>query len=450
MAKEEIGRTGLRYYSGRIAEEFLPELKGQRGMKLYREMSENDDVVGAILYAIEMLIRQATWHVQPGGSSQKDEEAAEFVESCMNDMQTTWTDTLSEMLSFLIYGWSAHEIVYKRRMGMNDDPRLSSKYDDGLIGWRKLPIRSQDSLYQWEFDEEDNLVAMTQMPAPSYRMITIPMSKLLLFRTRSRKDSPEGQSILRNAYRAYHFKKRIQEIEGIGIERDLAGFPVLTAPEGVDIWDTNDPAMVACKAAADELVKNIRRDAMEGLTLPRGWELSLLSTGSRRQFDTNQIIERYDARIAMTVLADFVLLGHQQVGSFALSSDKTKMFSVAICSFLDVIAEVFNNKAIPKLIQANAGSFAGVTQMPQLEHGDVETQDIEKLGRYVSELTGAGVLLPDENLERYLREQAGIPERVDEYPMPSEPHTHSEEQMQDAMDAASKGAVRTAKSRLGR
>jgi hypothetical protein len=34
----------------------------------------------------------------------------------------------------------------------------------------------------------------------------------------------------------------------------------------------------------------------------------------------------------MTVLADFVLLGHQQVGSFALSSDKTKLFSMAVGS----------------------------------------------------------------------------------------------------------------------
>ena len=120
MANKEIGRIGQRRYGGTIYEEFLHELRGTRGIEVYREMSENDDVVGAILFAIEMLVRQCDWNVEPGGDTAKDKEAAEFVESCMHDMQDTWTDTISEILSFLTYGWSFHEIVYKRRMGWLD------------------------------------------------------------------------------------------------------------------------------------------------------------------------------------------------------------------------------------------------------------------------------------------------------------------------------------------
>ena len=108
---KEIGRIGQRRYGGVIYEEFLPELRGSRGVEIYREMSENDDVVGAILYAIEMLVRQTDWIVEPGGGTAKDREAAEFVQSCMDDMQSTWVDTVSEILSFLTYGWSLHEIV---------------------------------------------------------------------------------------------------------------------------------------------------------------------------------------------------------------------------------------------------------------------------------------------------------------------------------------------------
>lgn len=54
MANKEIGRIGQRRYGGTIYEEFLHELRGTRGIEVYREMSENDDVVGAILFAIEM------------------------------------------------------------------------------------------------------------------------------------------------------------------------------------------------------------------------------------------------------------------------------------------------------------------------------------------------------------------------------------------------------------
>ena len=102
----EIGRIGQKRWNGVFYEEFLRDLQGIRGVEVYREMANNDDTIGAILFAIKMLIRHTVWNIEPGGDSAKDREAAEFVESCMDDMQSTWTDTISEILSFLVYGWS--------------------------------------------------------------------------------------------------------------------------------------------------------------------------------------------------------------------------------------------------------------------------------------------------------------------------------------------------------
>ena len=79
--RKEIGRIGQRRYGGVIYEEFLPELQGYKGIEAYREMADNDDIVGAILYAIEMLVRQTSWTVEAQGSSAKDKEVAEFVQS---------------------------------------------------------------------------------------------------------------------------------------------------------------------------------------------------------------------------------------------------------------------------------------------------------------------------------------------------------------------------------
>ena len=456
---KEIGRIGQKRYGGFFYEEFLRELQGQKGIKVYKEMSENDDIIGAVLYAIEMLIRQVSWNVQPAGNTPGDTEAAEFVESCMDDMQDTWTDTVSEILSFLTYGWSAHELVYKRRGGKSHDVRLNSKYTDGLIGWMKLPIRAQETLWEWLYDDQDNITGMAQLPPPDFGIINIPMERLMLFRTKSRKNNPEGRSILRNAYRDWYFKRRIQEIEGIGIERDLAGFPVLTAPDDVDIWDTNDDNMVKTRAAAELIVQSIRRDSMEGLALPNGWTLSLLSTGGRRQFDTNSIIERYDTRIAMTVLADFVLLGHQKVGSFALASDKTHMFSMAVGAYLDIICETFNSKAIPALIDLNGDHFNGITDYPYLTHGDVEDVDLEKVGKFITDMTGAGVLIPDDGIEDYVRDAANLPERLDDerdtHNMPKGGKKQSkvdpgEEPDDDEPFDDDEASVKAAKSRLGR
>ena len=415
---KEIGRVGQRRYGGIFYEEFLSELRGRKGAEVFTEMSNNDETIGAILFAIEMLVRQASWNVEPGGSTAKDREAAEFVKSCMDDMQQTWIDTISEILSFLTYGWSFHEIVYKRRMGRTKDNRTSSKYDDGLIGWMKLPIRSQDTLYQWEYDDQDNLIGMTQMPPPDFGLITIPMNKAMLFRTRSRKDNPEGRSILRTAYRSWYFKRRIQEIEGIGIERDLAGLPVITTPEGMDIWDKDDEDMNAIRTGLEAMVKNIRRDSTEGLVLPFGYTFELTSTGGSRQFDTNSIIARYDTKISQTVLADFIQLGHESVGSFALSSDKTNLFSMAICAFLDIICQTFNSQGIPALIDINGDHFAGVTDYPRLTHGDIEDVDLATVATFIKDMTSIGVIIPDESLEDYVRQLGKLPKRTtDTVPM---------------------------------
>lgn len=409
---KEIGRIGQRRYGGVVYEEFLHDLRGKKGIEVYYEMSENDDMVGAILFAIEMLVRQCDWNIEPGGDTAKDKEAAEFVKSCMKDMQDTWADTVSEILSFLTYGWSYHEIVYKRRMGTTKDKRTKSRYNDGLIGWSKLPIRAQETLYQWEYDDEDNLLGMTQQPPPYFETYTIPIEKALLFRTKSRKNNPEGRSILRNAYRPWYFKRRIQEIEGIGIERDLAGLPVLHAPEGVDIWDEDDKDNVKIRLGMEKIVSSIRRDEMEGVVLPSGYELELLSSGGQRQFDTNTTINRYDTRIAMTVLADFILLGHEKNGSWSLSSDKTELFSYAIGTFLDIICETFNSQGIPSLIDINGKHFAGIIDYPKMTHGDIEDVDIVKIAAFIKEMTGVGILVPDDALEDYVRRAGHLPERT--------------------------------------
>lgn len=414
MATNELGRTGLEEYGGYIYEEFLPQLQGTKGVKVYKEMADNDPIIGAIIFAIEMLIRQVDWTVEPTSTNKSDVEAADFLKSNMNDMSATWQDTITEILSMLTFGWSFHEIVYKRRTGPDDNPDKASKFTDGRIGWAKLPIRAQETLYQWIFTPNGQLQGMQQQPPPTFNIITIPIEKSLLFRTKVRKGNPEGRSILRNAYRPWYFKKNIEVIEGIGIERDLAGLPVAWVPP-----ELLDPASsVADKAVLNEIkkiVRNIRRDEQEGIVFPmaydengnKAYDLQLLSTGGRRQFDTDKVVQRYDSRIAMTVLADFILLGHEKVGSFALSSDKTNLFSVALGAWLDSIMEVFNRKAVPQLFAINGFKTDG---LPKLVHGDIESVPLSELGTFITQLAGAGFpLFPNEDLENHLLRVANLP-----------------------------------------
>jgi hypothetical protein len=206
---------------------------------------------------------------------------------------------------------------------------------------------------------------------------------------------PTHNSLLRNAYRSWYFKKRIEAIEGIGIERDLAGLPVAMVP----------PELLAENASADDkkmletikqIVTNIRRDEQEGVVWPLAYDpdaklpifdLKLLSTGGRRQFDTDAIIARYDQRITMTTLADFITLGHERVGSNAMAEAKSRLFTAALRAWLGSICGVINQYAIPRLLRLNGYD---VVDPPRLEHGDIERSDIDQLSNAILRIRQAG------------------------------------------------------------
>lgn len=400
----EIGATGLNYYDGRISEETMRKLKGQQGIKTYKEMADNDPTIGAVLFAIDKLLRNVPWKVTPVDDSPEAVEVADFYTSCMDDMEHSWGEFIQEALSMLPFGFAPHEMVFKVR-------------DDGKIGWKKLPIRSQDTLEKWEIDDNGNVTGMVQtLPNGIFSNKTIPIEKLLLFRTESRKNNPQGKSILRNCFRPWYFKKRIEEIEGIGIERDLAGLPVAQVPPSLLSADAS-PEEKAVLNAVKKMITSIRRDEQEGVVFPLAYDengkeiykLSLLSTGGTRQFDTSKIIDRYDKRIAMTVLADFIFLGQSRVGSFALSSDKTDMFALAIGAWLGSIADTINRHGVPVLGQLN-----GIPKnlWPKFTPGDIEKEDVSKFCDNIYKLVGVGALIPDQDVQEKIRELLGLPVKV--------------------------------------
>lgn len=403
---KQLGTTGLRRYGPYVYEEFLPELRWPYAGKIYQEMADNDPVIGAILYLAEMLIRGTTWRVEPASNSPADKEAAEFLESCMHDMDMSWANTISEILSMLTYGFSFHEIVYKVRRGPDErNPKYKSKYSDGRIGWRRLPVRAQTSLHEWTFNNDGDVVAFVQMAEPDFKIVSIPMSKGLLFRTRVSRDNPEGKSLLRNAYRPWFFKKHFEEIEGIGIERDLAGFPVLTAPEDLDLWNDEDERMVALRTRAEELVASVRRDSEEGILLPHGWELNLLSSGSSRQINIGETIDRYDNRIAITMLSDIILIGNNKAGSFALADTKQSMLAAALQAQLYNISDVFNDKAIPMLFSCNY--FPDITEYPKIVPGQIQSPSLKEVA-LVLRAMGLNIA-GDLDMQNYLRSILGMP-----------------------------------------
>lgn len=408
----ELGSTGLHRSGGIVYEEFLTELRGDRWLKVVREMSEQDSVITAMLLAVEMLLRQVDWEVKPADiDGEADNETAQFVEECLLDMSLSWEDTLSEILTMLPYGYAYLEQIYKRRNGPAEDG--GSKYNDGRIGWRKWAIRAQDSRYKWEFDQAGGIKGFWQSVDGS-TPVMIPIEKALLFRTSARRGNPEGKSLLRGAYRSWYFKKHLENIEAIGVERDSTGLPVAKVPVEI-LSSTANAGQQALLSQIKTIVTGIRRDEQEGVVWPLAYDekgnetykLELLTSGGARQFDIGAIIARYNAQITMSALADFIMLGHENVGSYSLSATKSSLFKTALKAWLDSIADVINTHAIPRLLRVNGMVADNPPKMQFSAVGEVELQD---LINFITATSGAGMeMFPSVELENELRGKVRLP-----------------------------------------
>jgi hypothetical protein len=294
----------------------------------------------------------------------------------------------------------------------------SSNHDDGLIGVSKMGLRSQDTIVKWLMDDNGNITGLKQQPWAG-PMVDIPAEKLLLFRTTEERGNPQGRSILRSAWRAWYMLKRIEEVEGIGIERDLAGFPVMMIPSSL-IQAARGTDSQAAQAAAtlkayQDLAVNIRRDEQEGAVLPsdrdeRGnlqYELKLLNSGGARQFDTSAIVTRYKQDILGAVLADFIMMGQTARGTQSLAETKVEMFLTAVQGFTNIIAAVLNTQLLPRLWRLNG--FDQKTR-PRFAFDKVQKPNLGAMGDFLQKAASAGLpLFPDQETEAFVRDFAGLP-----------------------------------------
>jgi hypothetical protein len=380
----ERGKTGLVEYQGIIQEDFLREWRGKEAYKRANEMRLNSPVIGALLSAIEQAIRKVTWTLS---SDVENDPRLMIWDEQVRRLKGGFGNWVSEALTMLPFGFSVFEIVWTR-------------FGDMVIAGKIAP-RSQDTVYRWLLDDTGEFAGLVQQAPPTYALVELPAEKVIHLATRSEKQNPEGRSILRSAWVPYYYAKNIMMIEAIGIERDLAGMPVIKLPDGANTseTDTNSDAKKAAK-----IVRNLRNDEQAGVVLPFGWELELLSTGGSRQFDTDKTITRYENRMLMAALAQFLMLGQSSVGSFALSRDQTDLFNMSVNTTADTIADALNDQLIPRLMRLNGYDAEGL----RLDHSPAGDADVAGISAFL-QAVGEKITwtVPD---EVWLREVAGLPQ----------------------------------------
>lgn len=367
--RKEIGSSGTNARFGIYQDDFLRQLKGKNAIKAYTEMMLNDPIVGATLLAYENILRSSKWTLTEG-----DERVKELISR--NFLKLPWLEVLGDVLTMLPFGWSFFEVVYE----------LEST---GTIGWNKWAFRPQATLEKWLVDDKNTVTHLVQRV--QWETFEIPLSKGILFNAARSGGSPEGRSILRNAYRSWWFRKNFEEIEGVGVERDIVGIPVIKVPETISFAD---PVYSADKSWAEETLANLHQNQSTGVALGYGWELDLLTSPGKKMFDIGEIIGRYDKRIALSMLSQFLLLGLERIGSYGLAKTQTELFYDGLEGWALKIADAINRQAILRLVNLNFPDME-FADIPKLKPSRIRKIDMTAIGAFISAITKAELLPVD-------------------------------------------------------
>lgn len=318
----EVGYTGLRVSSGIIQEEAKKELRWPNSIRTFKEM-RRDPTIAASLKAFELLVSRVSWRVEPPqNATDVQKKRAEYFNQVMGDMEHSWFNFIKEVTSMFTFGFDLHEIVYRRRRFAQ-----GSKYDDGLVGIRKLSPRSQDSVNRWIYGEDGReLIGIEQLvlsnhynvmrTTPDYftNPIVIPSEKLLLFRTDPVKDNPEGQSPLLNCYMAYRIRAQLEEIEAVGYSKNVNGVPVAWIHPKYMAEDASESEK-AIYEHFKNLVRNLHMNEQTGIVMPliydpetkqKLFDFELLSVQNTTSQYLHDAISRWDNKILTALLSDLL------------------------------------------------------------------------------------------------------------------------------------------------
>ena len=416
-----LGTSGLYRTGGYVLEEFMRQLKGPRGLELLKEFTHNNPQAGAIRSLLHSLVRQVQWNVEQAKEPvdlAQAERSAMLLETARDDMEHTWHDFIAEALSMVEFGHAELEVIYKMRRGCDDVKMLNSKYEDGLIGWRKMELRSQDSIERWEFDKDTfDLKGMWQRDNYVSRYVFIPIERLVHFRTEKFKNNPEGRSLFRNAIIPYLRLKHIEDVEAIGIERDLTGLPTMEVPS--EILHPNAPSdKKALRIAIERMLGAVKNNERGFALVPSsknpdgtdsGWLFKLMASPGQRALDITKVKDSFKTDILQVFLAQFMQMGVQSnaVGSFAQHDSATNLFGLALGALLDNMEETINRGPVDNLMELN--SF-NPKDYAHFKRGDVETPDLEKLGNLLEKLFVVGFVGPEsEKLKQKIYDLANLP-----------------------------------------
>lgn len=293
------------------------------------------------------------------------------------------------------YGHSYHE---QKAYGGPDSP-------DGLWHLQKLAWRPPRSIAKFNLARDGGLISIEQKPysiaggvvsAASTKNIPLPVGRLVAYVHRRKGANWLGRSLLRPAYEPFLINNRAKRLEMVYVERHASPTPVFT-----DNADGNAQTL----AAGRNIARGIRTGSTAGAGLANGQKLELLAPQGTPP-DTGKIKTYNDDLIGRVVLAHFLNLGASgaQGHSYALGSTFEDFFTLGVQAFAKWVARIGSRHIVRDLVWWN---WPG-ERYPRIVFDEIGSKQ-EAIVLAIAQLVTAGVLRPDEDLEKFVRVALGLP-----------------------------------------
>lgn len=447
----EAGSRGTNMWYGVSNDELKSELNYPASRTTFKQMSYHG-AVNAPLRLYENIIGRTDWIVKPPeNATEAEKQQTERVREMMQDMDHTWSDFILEVLTMNRYGFSLHEKVYRKRYLSN-----GSKYNDGIIGWKRLPIRNQFTIDRFTYNDSGNDITgvvqnLSGVQTPTGKVMqsgakVLPISKIMHFRAGNHQGDPFGKAPLRDAYLAWRYLIAIEEIEAIGVSKDLNGIPILYAPAQYLAADAS-PETKAMRTVWEQALSNLQANQQSSMLLPSMYDpdtrqplfkLDLLTNQGSKGFDTTKIKEYYKNMIFTALFADILIMGQSSTGSFALGQVKNSLTGTAAESMVRQIKDVLNNDLIRQTYELNGWDAARACQ---IDFDNLDIADLDVFSRAIQRISSVNCLTKDLAVINRIRTAMG----VDPLPEGTKPEdVLPQEEMQSkagaAMDTPFEGA----------
>ena len=431
----EIGSTGV--YSKSIASHFedsIRDLTFPYSLETYDKMSM-DVTIATALIAVENIASRVPIHIEAYDQTNQHQKRAEFVKQCFEDMDENESlDTvIKKALTFNKYGFSLLEKVFRRRRY-----KYGSKYDDGKIGIKYLPMRKQHSITEFEWDDDyryvkgvyQNTQATTTLdwmfndrqrislkPRRSDSDTYIPKDRLLWFKSDLSTDNPESRSPLYYAYEGWRELQRYKDLENISASKNMNGILVGYAPEEY-LSSESDEDMLAAGEAFKDGMTNVGRNEQACIVLPstrsdeahgaREWEVTTLQSSSSHVTSISAVVKRLQNEILQLMFAD-TLRSADEISE--TTRNKKSLLNTLVEIRIKEILRILNEDLIPELFRRNGWD---ATKTPKFVYGELEEVDMAVFAKAMQQLKATKLVPVTPQIINHVLEVMGFTYRVDD------------------------------------